>query len=252
MTKKIAFCLYGQPRYLEKGYEVISKFVENHDVDFYYHTWTLSGDCELYYHSYSNPCKEELQYKRDIIDQINSLYKPKAHVCELSRFFNYEEDSEFTDSIIYKNTSPYNKGDKLSNTISNFHSKQKVRDLLYDTIQKEKLQYDFVITSRFDFRNTISINLDDINNTKFYVSNIHCPRYIFSDAMVISNVEQFLKVFDFYNLFKKIINNNELKILVNSYNEELSIVPENILFSSYLYYYKDLQNVEYIDIPNFC
>ena len=45
---KIAYCLYGQPRNLEEGYKTISKFVENYDVDFYYHTWVLENNNDLY------------------------------------------------------------------------------------------------------------------------------------------------------------------------------------------------------------
>ena len=41
------------------------------------------------------------------------------------------------------------------NTFSNFYSKQCVRNLLYDTIQKEQINYDFVIICRFDFLNEI-------------------------------------------------------------------------------------------------
>ena len=40
---------------------------------------------------------------------------------------------------------------RISHTLSNFYSKQQVRNLLYDTLQKEKIEYDYVITSRFDF-----------------------------------------------------------------------------------------------------
>lgn len=71
---KIAYCLYGQPRNFIEGYKNIKKFVEKHDVDFYYHTWTLPDENMFYSHSgYRNIQKEELKCDKDIIKNINLL-----------------------------------------------------------------------------------------------------------------------------------------------------------------------------------
>lgn len=69
---RIAYCLYGQPRNFTEGCKIIKKFVENHDVDFYYHTWTLPNEKTFYSHSeYRNIPKEDLKGDKDIITKIN-------------------------------------------------------------------------------------------------------------------------------------------------------------------------------------
>lgn len=250
---KIAYCLYGQPRNLEKCYKIISKFVENYDVDFYYHTWVLENSNDLYVHSgYRNVDIEELKYDKNIVDKINSLYKPKAYLAESSKSFNHKIDNEFLNSIAYKNTDIFNKiGNRISNVFSNFYSKQQVRNLFYDTITKENKEYDFVITSRFDMLKEINVNLDTIDNKKIYVSNIHSPRYIFSDAILILGVNNFLKLYDVYDNLHNLINNEQINKLINDYNEKLVIVAESLLFANYLFHFKNLDDVRYINLPNF-
>jgi len=251
---KIAYCLYGQPRNLLEGYKNIKTFVEKHDVDFYYHTWNLPDENMFYSHSeYRTIQKKELKCDKDIIKNINLLYNPKAHLFEESRYFDFEKNNEFLNSIVYLNTSNFNKGVRISHTFSNFYSKQQVRNLLYDTLQKEKIEYDYVITSRFDFLQKINVNLDlnNIDNEKIYVSDLHKPRNIFSDAILLLSVENYLKLFNIYDNLSNIINNNEINTLMNKYNEIFVFVAESILFANYLYIFKDLKKLEYVNFPNF-
>jgi hypothetical protein len=249
---KIAYCLYGQPRNFNEGYKNIKKFVEKYDVDFYYHTWTLSKENSYYSHSeYRNIKNEELKCDKDIINKLNLLYNPKAYLCNEATYFDFTKYANFLNSIVYLNTSDSNKGEKISNTFSNYYSKQQVRDLLYDTIQKQQIRYDFVIMCRFDFLNEINFDLTNINNDKIYVSNIHRPRFIFSDAIILLNVDNFLKLFDLYNNLPNLINNSEINSLVNSYNEKFIFVAESLLFANYLYHFKNLNNIEYVNFPNF-
>lgn len=142
---------------------------------------------------------------------------------------------------------------RISHTFSNFYSKQQVRNLLYDTLQKEKIEYDYVITSRFDFLKEINVNLDlkNIDNEKIYVSDFHKPRDIFPDSILILSVENYLKLFNIYDNLSNIINNNEINTLMNKYNEIFIFVAESLLFGNYLYIFKDLKKLEYIKFPNF-
>ena len=250
---KIAYCLYGQPRNLEEGYKTISKFVENYDVDFYYHTWVLENNNDLYEHSGHRHINiNEIKYDENIIEKINSLYKPNAYLAELSKSFNDIIDDEFMNSIAYKNTNIYDRNNnRISNTLSNFYSKQQVRNLFYDKITKENREYDFVITSRFDMLKYNNVNLDMIDNKKNYFSDIHLPRYIFSDHILLLGVDNFLKLYDVYDNLHNLINNEELNKIIDNYNEKLVIVPEQLLFANYLFHFKNLDNVIYINFPNF-
>lgn len=249
---KIAYCLYGQPRNLAEGHRIISTFVEKYDVDFYYHTWTLPNEHVKYEHSHYRHVKDtDLKYEANIIDKINVLYQPKTYAVDPSVTFTYTHSADFMNSIMYSNTEHRNRLN-ISNALSQYYSKQKVRDLLYDEIRKTNVTYDFVICSRFDMLKPIFIDLHRLNPHKVYVSDINLPRYIFSDAMVISNVDSFLNMFNVYNNLHNIINDTDLQRLVETYNEKFVFVPECLLFSNYLYYYKNTDNVEYINIPNLC
>ena len=250
---KIAYCLYGQPRNLENGHKIISTFVANHDVDFYYHTWTLDeNNFYSYSYSYRELNLEELRGDSNIISKINKLYNPKAYISELSRVFEYENNEKFKNSLLFKNTNEFNKdNNKISNVFSNYYSKQQVRNLLKETLENEKIDYDFVILSRFDMLKEINIDLSSLNTKKVYVSNLHNPRYIFSDAILIMNIENYLEILNVYDNLENLLNNNTVNELVNSYNEKLVFVPESLLFGNYLYYFKNLKKIEYIDLPNF-
>ena len=251
---KIAYCLYGQPRNFTEGCKIIKKFVENHDVDFYYHTWTLPNESTHYSHSeYRNIPKEELKCDKDIIIKINSLYNPKAYLFEEAKRFDIEKKNEYINSIAYLNTSEYNKGIRISHLLSQLYSKQQVRDLLYNTIEKENIEYDFVITSRFDFLKEINLNIDlnNINNEKIYVSNFLKPRDIFSDNILLLGVENYFKLLNTYDNLSNIINNKTLDTLMTKYNEKLVFVVENLSFANYLYYFNDTKNLEYVNFPNF-
>ena len=251
----IAVCLFGQPRNYSEGCKNIKKFVENHDVDFYYHTWILNSNNSYYRHSeYRNINAEELKGEKDIITQLNLLYNPKAYVFEESKLsFDIETTDEFINSIAYSNTTDNNKGFRLSNTLSQLYSRQQVRNLLYDIIQSEKIKYDFVIISRFDFLNEINVDIDlnNINNQLIYLRSIYAPRIIFQDAIFLLGVENFLKMFNIYDNLHNLINNKALDTLLSSYNEIFNLVPENLILANYLYYFNDIKNLNYVNFPNF-
>lgn len=247
----IAYCLYGQPRNLIEGSKNIKKFVENHNVDYYYHTWTLPNENAHYSHSeYRNVPKEELKGDKDIITKINSIYNPKAYLFEESKYFDIEKNN-----IAYLNTAHLvNKDIRISHTLSQLYSKQQVRNLLYNTIEKENIKYDYVITCRFDFLNEINVNIDlnNIDNEKIYVSNIHKPRAIFSDAILLLSVENYFKLFNIYDNLCNLVNNKTLYYtFISKYNEKLNLTPENLTFANYLYYFNDIKRLEYVNFPNF-
>lgn len=250
----IAYCLYGQPRNFEKGFEIISKFMEKYNVDFYYHTWTLKDENETYSHSsYRDINLEELKYDNKIIDKLNILYNPKAYISEVSKKINYNCYGDLKNSILFNNTNDFNKeNNRISNLLSNYYSKQQVRNLLKDNCEKDNKKYDFVILSRFDMLKEININLNLLDKKKVNVSNLHNPRKIFSDAILIMNQDNFLEILNVYENLNNLLNNKEVNDLVEKYNEKFVFVPESLLFGNYLYYFNNLDNIEYIDLPNFC
>lgn len=120
-------------------------------------------------------------------------------------------------------------------------------------MQKEKIDYDFVIISRFDFLKELNVNIDlnNIDNKKIYVSNIHKPRALFFDGIVLSSVENYFKIFNIYDNLDNLINNKTLDTLISNYNDKLVLVSEGLMFANYLYYFKDIQTLKYVNFPNF-
>jgi hypothetical protein len=253
---KIAVCLYGQPRHYSEGCKNIKKFVENHDVDFYYHTWILNSNASYYTHSeYRNINQEVLKGDKDIITKLNLLYNPKAYVFEESKLsFDIETKDDFINSIAYTNTFGHEKERfRISACLSQLYSRQQVRNLLYNTIETEKIEYDCVIISRFDFLNEINVNIDlnNINKQLIYLRPVEPSRYICQDAIFLLGVENFFKMFNIYDNLHNIINNKALATLCSSYNESLKLVPEILVFANYLYYFNNIKNWKYVNFPNF-
>jgi len=250
--KKIAWCLYGQPRFLLEGYNTIKNFIKNHNVDFYYHTWILN-DGESYDYSYK---KFDFGTVKVTIDDINVLYKPKAYKAEPQIKFNHYDDIRVVNSINYKNTNWDNpdKDRRINNGLSCHYSKQQVYDLLYNTIINDKINYDGVIISRFDLKNKINLDLNNINFNKINISNmffLYRP-IVMCDHMIITNVENFFKLFNIFNNLYMLINNKEINNIFIKYNENYNMVAETLLQASYFYHFKDdLSHLEYINIPNF-
>lgn len=253
---KIAYCLYGQPRKLLEGYNNITSFLHNQNisVDFFYHTWFKkpTSESDVYYDvaSYRNIPYEEKKIDPDIISKINELYKPIA--------FKYDEPMIFKDkqqfiieSSVYKNSNGLIQNN-INNLISQMYSRQQVRDLLSDYLDKNKsIEYDYVITSRFDFIRKIYINLNSLDNKYVYVSNINLPVKYIPDNFIISSQIVYLNMNNIYkNIENFISNDNNNKII--SYINKLEINAEYMLFANYIYYYNDLSNIKYSHlIPNF-
>jgi hypothetical protein len=254
---KIAYCLYGQPRRLLEGYNNITSFLNRHSnisVDFFYHAWFkhLDSNSDQYYDvaSYRNISETEKKIDPDIIKKINELYKPMKYNYDEPKIFN--DDSQIiTQSAVYINSDELIKNN-LNNLISQMYSRQQVRDLLLEYLEKNKsIKYDYVITSRFDFIKKIDIDLNNLDSKYVYVSNINLPTKYIPDNFLISSQIVYLNMNNIYKNIEKFINiENNNKII--RYIEKLEMNAEYMLFANYIYYYNDLSNIKYTNlIPNF-
>ena len=128
---KIALVLSGQLRSVSEGYKYIKQNLLNHyDVDVFFHTWAKNWD-------------------RNAIE----LYKPKDALIE--------EDSIFDNFPNYRIVSDSH---PARNTILMY------RSIAYaDMLRKHsKIEYDWVIRSRFDFALNVKIDFNQLDRTKMY------------------------------------------------------------------------------------
>ena len=177
---KVALCLYGQPRRLYQGYENIKKnILDIFKPDVFYHTWDSKDPYDI------SPWHLQDSTPLDNIDKVKLLYNPISYAVEIPRKFEIN-----TTSLGYKKSQHPNNS---NNIYSQVHSRQMVRNLLFE-YTKEEEKYDLVIATRFDIDDRQITNTD---NTKIHFSQTHMNRpYIFDDNIVVMNQQDFLNIFN--------------------------------------------------------
>ena len=174
--QKVALCLYGQPRYLYKGHEYLSKFVlSKYKPDVFIHTWDVKGVYE------TSPWRPNTS-KIYSVQEVRDLYKPIKMVSE--------EPYKMTvpiDSPSYQG-SPSEIQNNCHNILSQIHSRQMVANLL----ESHPENYDIVIVCRFD--NLILSLPDKLDPSHIYFSDTHPGRPVFNDNLMIASRENAIKI----------------------------------------------------------
>ena len=245
---RIACVLYGQPRDYIKGYNNIMEFYKNQEnviIDFFYHCWLLNPGEEYKASPWREINKNTLCYAENIEESIKQLYNPICYEYELQKIF---------DATKYKNTIAYNNTarsqvhtDNISNTLSNIYSKSKARNLLDVHIKKTNICYDFVIMTRFDMQTMPNLKLTELDKSKTYVADIHRPKSIISDALIITPTRTFLEWFNIYEQLTDILDNESLLKIIRSLGETIYINSEELIFAKYILHNKNIDNIAYFE-----
>jgi len=137
---KIALCLSGQPRSFEKGYEYHKKNLFDHyDVDVFINSW---------------------HYQEELLDKIETLYKPRDVNYELPLNENF-----------FKKYSVGNAQYPAYNTTQMFYGVFMANQLCKKYSQTLNIEYDVVIRSRFDFALNTKLNYEEVQDGMIYVPN---------------------------------------------------------------------------------
>lgn len=250
-NKKIAICLYGQPRNYKYGYNCINNLIKENSeyiYDFFFHCWID--------HKYKCSPWRKIDTKDLIIENINEIknelkkiYKPVSYLYEKSIDEANKElliDIEnIKKSISYKNSKKKIKTN-LYNTLSQMYSRNKVKDLFEQYIISTKKKYDMVISTRFDgFCFPKKLKIPEVKKTKIYVSSMHRPRYIIPDNFLIIPPEIYINWFNLYKNIKNIINNNKILMKMHNINESMIFNMEEIVLSNYFFCGYDINNIEF-------
>jgi hypothetical protein len=249
---KVAICLYGQPRLYEKGYINIKNFIDlnnKHSFDLFFHTWYDENMIGNYYQCapWRYIDKNELEIKKNTIDNLINLYEPKEYMYESPKIF---------DTSIYNNTNMFLLSNKymqnnIDNTISCIYSKYQVSTLLQKYASNKNIIYDFIISIRFDFLNELNFTIEDLKKDKINCMNVY-PRLYITDHLIISNYDLFIKVSNTYlNLFQ--IMNDTDKEYLEAIGTSYAVVNESLITANLKLYYNDLHEIIYLNdkIPNF-
>tara|TARA_A100001037_G_scaffold244817_1_gene225823 strand:+ start:19654 stop:20418 length:765 start_codon:yes stop_codon:yes gene_type:complete len=249
--KKIACALYGQPRFLEQGHANLTKSVAecDFDIDFYCHSYEYGTDFEKYEHSpWRKGDGKNAEIVRDVHTKISKLYNPIK--LEVDAPFDGDLD-DVKYSIIGKTTKKFNKRIyyNIKNCMSQFYS----RSRLCKIVEEQNLDYEFIITCRYDFRKRIDCDfLHQLDDSKIYTSSCRPETSKINDNLLIMNAENFLKITNVYQNISDIMNNKLLrdKTLLN--NVPFILSAEEILIINILYHYDDLGRlISTPKIPNY-
>lgn len=250
---RIAFCFYGQPRNYMKGYDNINTFIlnqENLSVDFFFHAWILNKDMLYPTSPWRNIPIETLLYNENTVNDLINLYKPV--LCEVEEQIQTFDENIYANTIAYNNIVCSSKRNNINNTLSQMYSRNKVRNLVNRYIHTSQTIYDTIIICRFDYSDKIELQLHNLDLSYTYVSDFHYPRKITPDNFIITPPSIFFEWFNIFENLYKVLNNNDLNILVKNYNEELEINPEVLIFANYLYVNiekfnkSNIDNIKYI------
>lgn len=244
---KIAVVLYGQPRDYLKGYNKIMDFINSQgcEFDFFYHCWSLNENETYKYSPWRNIDNTSLIYTKNIITHLQELYNPIS--CEIENQATVTFDkSLYVNSIAFNNTMEHSKAN-VNNTLFQMYSRNKARNILYEYLEKTKENYDCVLTLRFDISSMPEVNLNSLNKSMVYISNVHYPRKIISDNCIIAPTKVYLDWFTIYDRLQELINNKELMETIRALDEKLIINPEELILSNYIFYYKNLDNISYFN-----
>ena len=128
---KLALVLSGQLRSFKEGYQYLkTNLLENNNVDIYIHTWSKNWD-----------------------KTVLELFEPKDILIEDDSIFN-----NFSNYRIVSNNHP------ARNTILMYRS-IRYADMLR---KNSKVEYDWIIRSRFDFALNTKINFNNLDKNKMY------------------------------------------------------------------------------------
>lgn len=249
---KIAICIYGQPRDYINGYNCINNLINTNDentYDFFFHCWindNIKYECSPW--RKINEKTLFINKQNDVKNDIIRLYKPISYLYEkpLDKDEILTEIEYIKKSIAYTNSCDSIKNN-IYNTLSQIYSRNKVKDLFEEYIINTKINYDMVISTRFDgFQFPKNLKFPNLQKNKIYASLMYRPRYIINDNFLIIPTEIYINWFDLYKNIKNIINNKEIEIKINNINEKFDCNMEELLLSNYLFCGYDINNIEYI------
>ena len=242
--KKVAYILYGQPRYYSDGSIKIFNFLSkqnNIDIDFFYHCWIIDEYQKYPASPWRNITDNELSYQENIKENLIENYNPVAYEYE-KQIFAFDK-SLYINSIAYKNNNNIRTINNINNTISVQYSRNKARNLFEDYVNKTNTKYDFVIFSRFDIQRMPDLKLADLDCSKVNISNNYKPRILFNPALIILPQDIFIKWFDVFDKLKEFNNDNNINEYLKTNGEFFSLNDEELLIAKYIYTFKTIENL---------
>ena len=206
----------------------------DYNVHVYVHTWwdkSLVGQ-----HYSTSPWRhippDETLITEDVIQTIINLYNPIQIEYESPKDFK-DEIEEIKELDIFKN-SPESIKNNIRNTLSNLYSKYKTSLLL----KNSNIDYDCIISLRFDILLPISVDLSNLVSNKVYLAYTNSNRVYVSDQFIMfTNNELFIQYSSTFCNIKQINDSLRCKDVASKCCIEFKCNTEELLTINYGIYY---------------
>lgn len=197
---KIAVCLSGKPRFLEKGYHQIFENIisKNDNVDFFIHTWWDKNNSEEFVKGYNGDKLDDLGrvrrcvYPDNTLEMIVKYYNPKNMITDQQIYFDTPED------VNYESVNP-------QSLYSMLYSIKISNDLKKKYEIEKGFEYDVVIRSRFDIIfHRLDFDLSSIDYSMVYTDEVGVG--FSNDQFAISNsvgMDYYSSLFDMLDVYYK-------------------------------------------------
>lgn len=163
--KRIALCLSGQPRNVEKGFEYIKRnLIDCNDVDIFTHTWDTPADIGKDFINPTNNIKCGEAVDENLSDLILDLYSPTVAKFEEQIVF---DEKDYGDRAFM--------GVKPAWILSMWYSIQAANQLQQQYSNDHGIQYDITIRTRFDWAINEPLVMEEL-----IADTMICPRDCFS------------------------------------------------------------------------
>lgn len=175
---KIALCLSGQPRFVEKAFpNVYENLMRGYDVDVFVHSWT---DENKNYQFRNDGIWKNVTQDTNIKNKILDLYKPKKYLFESPKTFNVnkingEAPDQYFRPLWESKCNHFNNPEGAKYFVNMIHSMW--YSIMMSNLQKELyskqngVNYDFVIRARFDVIYRHKLSYENLNPNILYVSS---------------------------------------------------------------------------------
>jgi len=184
---KVALCISGLPRNVEKGFDNIkTNLIDPNNPDIFIHTW--------------------LDKDESLRNRIIELYDPTNFYYEPQKVFS--NDKLELDRMMVSHGRGYSRENFTTMLYSSWYSNQEANKLKEEYRLKNNIIYDYVIRARFDIFYDIPINCSVYDKNIIYIDNRPLPDHDMTDDRFAfgsnHNMNIYSSGFNFIDYFTKI------------------------------------------------
>tara|TARA_E500000331_G_C17258181_1_gene714049 strand:+ start:812 stop:1552 length:741 start_codon:yes stop_codon:yes gene_type:complete len=229
---KIAVCISGQPRNVDRGIKNIKEFFK-FDFDVFSHTWWDGESDGTNFQTQSDAVNNN--WMIEVYENLNVV----KLLVEKQKQFNVPKN--FKERVI-KFANP----DMICSQLYSVHTCNKLKKNYED---ENNFKYDYVIRTRYDFGVSVPINIEDFNRDIIYAPNDNSHAYGFNDQFAIGSSENMDIYSNVFPNIESIIDSHRDGIYTAHYCNK----PDNVGTETILQRHINNNNVKFklLDFKNF-